>query len=114
MQIETRNLGLPVQANIHDEVARAFQAALDRFDDRVRRVRVRLLTAGTHQATCRARMWCGEGPTVVVEEHATCASDAIHRVADALNRALRQRWTSRRAGRRRGRPLPGSSRKEPS
>lgn len=101
MQIETRNLGVSDSPNIDGEVARAFDAALDRFDDRVRRVRVRLLRSGSHEATCRARVWCGRGPTVVIEVEAASGSEAIHAVADAVNRTLRRRWSARRARRRR-------------
>lgn len=46
MQIETRTLGLTDAGQLDLEVARAFGAALDRFDERVRRVRVRLLPPG--------------------------------------------------------------------
>ncbi len=101
MQIETRNLGLTNAEQLDLEVARAFGAALDRFDARVRRVRVRLLPAGTHEAACRVRVWCGNGPTVVMEAHAASGNEAIHAVADSLNRALRRRWSTRRSRRRR-------------
>lgn len=118
MQIETRNLGIPGARHLDLEVARAFEAALDRFDERVRRVRVRLVPVGTHEAACRVRVWCGHGPTVVMEARAASSNEAIHAVADGLNRALRRRWSARRAGRRRAyvrrSPSTSTSRKEMS
>lgn len=101
MQIETRNLGLTDSGQLDLEVARAFGAALDRFDERIRRVRVRLIPAGAHEAACRVRVWCGNGPTVVMEAQAASGNEAIHAVADNLNRALRRRWSTRRSRLRR-------------
>lgn len=100
MQIEIRNLGVVDYGRLRQDSRRAFGAAMDRFTDRVRRVRVRLTPTGSHAATCRVRVWCGHGPTVVVEEQAATAHEAIHAVAATLQRALCDRLSTRRNRRR--------------
>jgi len=104
LQIETRNLGIGEATRTERETERAVGTALARFADRIHRVRVRLIPSGDHEITCRVRVWCGHGDTLVVEKHAPSAKEAINAVSDILNRSLRQRWSSRRA-RRGSQPL---------
>lgn len=102
MQIETRTLGTPVPPAIEQEVHRAFDAALDCFETRVERVRVRILGGhGEVAATCRVRAWCGRGQTIVIEASGSSYQEAMQLVADGLHHAVRRRWTRERALRQR-------------
>lgn len=106
MESELRNLGVSQEVGLGRHVDRAVAAALDRFDDRVRRVRVRLMPDGKHQATCRIRVWCEAGPTVIVEQQAATSGEAIDAVVAAVNQVLKRRFAKRRQRRRH--PTDGS------
>lgn len=100
MKIEMRNLGVEDEADLTRETLRALLPALDRFEQDVDKVRVRFIPRGTHEATCRARVWCASGPTLVLEEHAASTAEALHAIADAINRRLRRRAGVRAASHR--------------
>jgi hypothetical protein len=105
MQIEARNLGMEGFPVLEQEAHRALDAALDRFESRVRRVRVRLVhVEGSADAICRIRAWCGEGATVTVEGLGDSHEEAIHAAVHQLKRALQERWRRQRVLRRRRRP----------
>lgn len=100
MQIEARNLGVEGFPVLEQEAHRALDAALDRFESRVRRVRVRLVhVKGNNDAICRLRAWCDEGATVTVEGTAESHEAAIYVAVEKLKRALQHKW-SRRAERK--------------
>ena len=86
--MEMRNLGVTDDGNLQADAFRALDVALDRCEDRIRRVRVRFIPAGEHGATCRVRVWYDTGPTVVVEEDAATSIDAVNAVAAVLKRTL--------------------------
>lgn len=102
MHIETRSLGVSRSAALKHDARRALDAALDRFEARVHRVRVRFIGApGGTNVTCRIRAWCGPGPTIVVEANAASFQEAVQTAAECLNRAVQRRWARERSLRRR-------------
>jgi hypothetical protein len=76
---------------------------------------VRVVPDGRHEATCRLRVWCDEGPTVIVESHARSGDEAVRNAVDSLSRTLGRRFDSPRPPhhRRRG-PAARISRNERS
>lgn len=105
MNIEMRNLGVDDENDLTRATLRALVPALDAFEADVRRVRVRLMPRGTHESTCRARVWCASGPTLVVEQHAPSSVEALHAIADAI-----KHWLGRRARARAPRRAPSAIR----
>jgi hypothetical protein len=99
MQLEVREFGVSGPGTLERDVRSAVGAAVDRFAGRIRRVRVRAFSASSWQEGCRMRVWCGGGPTIVVEAVAGSRRAAVYAAADLLDGALRRRLSGKRARR---------------
>ncbi|HEY2734013.1 MAG TPA: hypothetical protein VGI70_08510 [Polyangiales bacterium] len=103
MQIELRDLDRDAEQRLDlDVLESAIGPTLSRFENRVGLVRVRFSPNGSFDTTCRVRVWCGKGQTLIIEEHGRSKLEAIHAAADALKRSLHGRWSRVRARTRRG------------
>ena len=91
MQIETRDLGIGDGRDLERRAQRAMQAALDRFEQNVRRVGVRLLPSSPEDVMCKVQVWCDRGPPVVVEQRAPTHEAAICAAADTVQAVLARR-----------------------
>jgi hypothetical protein len=91
MQIETRDRGVQDYKALERRAQRALQAALDRFEQSVRRVGVRLIPSSPEDVVCKVQVFCDRGPPLVVEKHAATHEAAIGAAADTVQAALARR-----------------------
>lgn len=91
MQIETRDRGVEDGKNLERRAQRAMQAALDRFEQNVRRVGVRLIPSSPEDVMCKVQVWCDRGPPLVVEQRAHSHEAAICAAADTMQALLARR-----------------------
>lgn len=105
MRIEERCYGIELTPEADETIRTAFTNALDRVEERVARLRIRIMRAGD-LVRCSARLWPEVGPTLVVTETRASMPEAAYASADSLARALVRRTT--RLHRHRGPSRAGS------
>lgn len=91
MQIETRDRGVQDGRQLERRAQRAMQAALDRFEQSVRRVGVSLMPSSRDDVMCKVQVWCDRGPKVVVEQRGPTHEAAICAAADTVQAVLARR-----------------------
>jgi hypothetical protein len=91
MRLETIDRGADLSIRDRARVARSITAALDRYEDRVHRVRVRLFRAGRRMVRCKIRTWFGPGPTIVVSSVCPTIGEAVDEAAETLRQAISRR-----------------------
>lgn len=106
MKVEIRERGVEAGHKSMSLIGSAFMAALDRFNEQVRRIRIRLVKIGHGNLVhVRARAWFLSGPSLVASADGKNIESAVYATAEKLERALR-----RKKGRRialRHRPVDG-------
>jgi ribosomal subunit interface protein len=102
VKIEMRTHGFPATPGLREHVARRLEFALDRFADRIARVRVALADVngprGGEDKSCRIEVRLRGGRAVratAVHADAYAAIDgAAHRVAHGVSRAIERERTT--------------------
>jgi len=96
MNLEVYGKGVRLNQRLRNHVERRLRFALDRFGDRIRRVRVRLKDTngpkGGRDIRCHIEAWLTPGQMVLVEESRTDPFAAVARASDRIGHSISRRF----------------------
>lgn len=104
MELHIRSRNMDLDADLRELITRRMTSALERFDDRIRTLRVLVSDVngprGGHDKHVRAELQLHDGESVLIEEQApdaaAAAASAADRVGQVLGRLMNRRTTERR------------------
>ena len=96
MKLEMHGKGVPLNRGLRSHVERRLCFALDRFGDRIRKVRVRLHDLngprGGEDIRCQVQAWLAPGQMVLVQETRADPFSAVARASDRIGHSCARRF----------------------